>query len=184
MNEAYKKAIAILSEVKVEQADPSHGSTAHRRTMGGSQEAKGKRQEYRRREREAGQRQTDKFRPGMPQLAHTDPTPGPSLHETYERLISIFVEDSTSKIEYQKAQREKRKNQTKAEKAKRSQKRYRELMKRAKTEAEKQGWKDDDWIPHFNRIKGRSVVRPRRVTSQDIDDEADRDARDRLISKT
>jgi len=167
MNEAYKKAIAILSEVKVEQADPSHGSTAHRRTMGGSQEAKGKRQKWQRREREAGQRQTDKVRPGMPQLAHTDPTPGPSLHETYERLISIFVEDST------RAQSKKRKNQ-----------KYHELMQGARKTAQKKGWKPGSWTAHFSRINGRSVVTPKLVTSQDIDDEEVRDDRDRLTSKT
>lgn len=92
MNEAYKKAIAILSEVKVEQADPSHGSTAHKRTMGGSQKAKEERQKWQRRAQASGQRQTDRFRPGMSQLAHTDPILGPSLHETYERLISIILE--------------------------------------------------------------------------------------------
>jgi len=127
-------------------------------------------------------------------LAHTDPTPGPSLHETYERLISIFVEGSTSKqakktktkteIEYKKAQSEKRKNQTEAEKAERLQKRYREKMQNVKRTAQRKGWKPGSWIPHFSRINGRSVVRPKRVTSQDIDDEADRDDRDRLISKT
>ena len=80
MNEAYKKAIAILSEVKVEQADPSPGSTAHKRIVT-------KNNQLRRRS-------------GKQQTTNRELRERLSVHETYGRLINIILEYKKKSKEY------------------------------------------------------------------------------------
>ena len=90
MNEAYKKAIIVLSEMMPGEESP--GSTSYKRKMtGGSLATRNRMARYRQLDRRSGKQQTHKVHPGM-QTAHTDPTPGPSLHEDYVRMAEILVE--------------------------------------------------------------------------------------------
>ena len=83
MNEAYKKLIVLLSEMMAGEESP--GSAAYKQKMtGGSLATKNRMARYRQLDRRSGKLQTHKVRPGM-QMAHTDPTPGPSLQETEKK---------------------------------------------------------------------------------------------------
>ena len=93
MNEAYKKSIVILSEMMAGEQSP--GSTAYKQQMsGGSLATKNRMARYRQLDRRSGKNQSAQ-KPGM-RMAHTHPTPGPSLHEDYLRMAELMVEKRTA----------------------------------------------------------------------------------------
>ena len=88
MNEAYRKSIVVLSELMQGEFSPvstkgKGEAFATNQTLAG----KNARRRFQQLSRRSGQAQTHKVKPGMPQLDHTHPTEGPSLHEDYLRMI-------------------------------------------------------------------------------------------------